>query len=94
MYTPYNCPYFNRLRIGLFESHSLNVEELFSKVKHIRGTTLRIIRFFKKKQVFNRTPKISKRDLSLNRIIISGRNKRKNNMNKNTNTNKRSRLNK
>ena len=54
--------------MDIFESYILNVE-LFSKVKHIRKTTDRIIRFFEKTQVFNRTSKISKKDLSPNRII-------------------------
>ena len=33
--------------ITVFEFYILHVEELFSKAKHIRGTTDRIIRFFK-----------------------------------------------
>ena len=49
--------------------------------------------FFEKTKVFERKLQVSKRDLSPNRIIKQGRNKRKNSTNISTNINKRKRAN-
>ena len=57
---------------------NLYVEKILSKTKNIRGSTERIIKFFEKTQVFNRTPKISKSDLSPLRTLYQVNNTRTN----------------
>ena len=59
------------------------------KAKHMKGITDKIIIFFEKTKVFGRKLQISKRNLSPNRIIKQGRNKRKNSTNIKMNANKR-----
>ena len=56
----------------MFNSYNLKTEKLFSKdIKEPQTELLTSL----KKQIFNWTSKISKRDLSPNRIIKQGRNK-------------------
>ena len=62
------------------------------KGKHIKGQTDRIIDFFEKSKILSRTPKLNTRDLSPNRIIRPGSNKRSNKADITTNTNKKLRF--
>ena len=62
-----SCPYLNNLKKYIFNSYNIKTEKLFNK--DIKDTTYRTINFFEKTKLFNRTPKINKRDLSPNRII-------------------------
>ena len=89
-----NCAYFNILRKSIFNSYTLNVEDIFKKEnrKHIKGQTNKIIDFFEKSKILSRTPKLNTRDLSPNRIIRPGSNKRSNKADKTTNTNKKLRF--
>ena len=83
------CPYFNNLRKDIFNVYQIKNDQLHEITKHIKSLTNKIIYFFEKTKILNREPKISKRDLSPERIIKQGRNKRKNNINISTNANKR-----
>ena len=87
------CPYFNNIRKNIFNVYQLKTEKIHELAKHIKGSTNRIILFFEKTKVFERKLQVSKRDLSPNRIIKQGRNKRKNSTNISTNINKRKRAN-
>ena len=87
------CPYFNNIRKNIFNVYQLKTEKIHELAKHIKGSTNRIILFFEKTKVFERKLQVSKRDLSPNRIIKQGRNKRKNSTIISTNINKRKRAN-
>ena len=84
-------------RMGTSPFHSpkvlyqLKTESIHKIENHFKGTTVRINTFFEKTKIFDRKPQISKRDLSPNRIIKQGRNKRKNGTNLTMNAKKRMR---
>ena len=59
----------------------------------LKDLQIELFFFFEKTKVFERKLQVSKRDLSPNRIIKQGRNKRKNSTNISTNINKRKRAN-
>ena len=59
----------------------------------LKDLQIELFFFFEKTKVFERKIQVSKRDLSPNRIIKQGRNKRKNSTNISTNINKRKRAN-
>ena len=59
----------------------------------LKDLQIELFFFFEKTKVFERKLQVSKRDLSPNRIIKQGRNKRKNSTTISTNINKRKRAN-
>ena len=70
-----NCAYFNNQRKDIFNTYNLNIEDIFkdNKGKHLKGQTNRIIDFFEKTKILNRTAKLNKRDLSSGPRLNGGR---------------------
>ena len=83
------CTFFNNLRKDTFNVYQIKTENLHELTKNVKCTTDRIIKFLDKSKVLERKPQTNKRDLSPNRIINQGRNKRINSTDKRMNPNKR-----
>ena len=79
---------FNNLRKDTVNVYQLKTDKIHKIAKHIKGTTDRITKFFEKTKILDRKPQSSKRNLSPNRIIKQGRNKRKNGRNLSMNAKK------
>ena len=63
----YKCRYFTNIRSQIFNKYTIKHNQLFSN--NINGSLHQIINFIKRSKVLTKIPKLSKRDLSPNRII-------------------------
>ena len=70
----YKCRFFTSIRNQIFNKHTIKHNQLFNK--NIEGSLLKIIKFVNKTKVFKKIPKLTKRDLSPNRIINTNKRKR------------------
>ena len=62
-----DCPAFSKTRIGIYGNHTLTPDKLFSS--KISSNLKNIIYFIKKTKVFERKPKLTKKDLSPRKVL-------------------------